>query len=56
MNCVYYVNCKIFLGCLMLYFSNSFLIVSYKCDTRFRFLMLTANQVGLCLSLCFVLS
>lgn len=26
----YYVNCMIFFGCLMFYFSNSFLIVSYN--------------------------
>lgn len=40
----------------MLYFSNRFLIVSYNCDTRFGFLMLTANQVGLRWSLVFILS
>lgn len=43
--CFYYVNC-IFFACLI-YFSNSFLIVSYNGDIRLR-LMLTANQVGLC--------
>lgn len=29
----YYVNCMIFFACLMFYFSNSFLIVSYNGDT-----------------------
>lgn len=33
--CFYYVNYEIFFACLMLYFSNSFLIVAYNCDIRF---------------------
>lgn len=36
---VCFLLCKLYniFACLMFYFSNSFLIVSYNCDTRFRF-------------------
>lgn len=48
----YSVNCIVSFACLMFYFSNSFLIVSYNCDTMI--LMLDTNQVGLCCSLLFL--